>query len=120
MSPTVQTTAPIVPSLDAQLEVARHHGKGEISDSAARTIASLWQSSGTVGSHLATLASGLPVDLDDLLDDIHHTRQGTADWFDLQGLDTLATWAIAKGVQSLDDRPDLAGNWFDHTEQGGE
>lgn len=46
---------------------------GTINDRAAATIASHWQGPGTPGKHLAALASGAPVDLDDLIDDIDGT-----------------------------------------------
>lgn len=45
----------------------------EISDSSARAIAAQYQSSGKVGSVLASLASGLPVNSHDLYDDISNT-----------------------------------------------
>lgn len=72
----------------------------ELADHSAVTIAAWWQSPGTVGRHLATLASGLPVDLEDLLDDIHATRKEAADSGypllrkDSDAFDCLATWAI--------------------------
>lgn len=70
------------------------YGNREIADEAAVAIAAWWQSSGTVGRHLATLASGLPVDLNDLLDDIHHTRREVSTEADYRALDCLATWAL--------------------------
>jgi hypothetical protein len=50
-----------------------------ISDRVAVTIASWWQSPGTVGRHLAALASGVPVIADDLIEDIANTIDTTPD-----------------------------------------
>ena len=68
----------------------------ELTDSSAVTIAAWWQSPGAVGRHLATLASGLPVDLEDLLNDIHLSRRELLERAgeDERALDCLATWAI--------------------------
>lgn len=70
----------------------------EISDSTARTIASWWQSSGTVGSILASVACGCTVSVDALLDDIYYT---TGAWRDItpssedgRALGCLATWTM--------------------------
>jgi len=71
-------------------------GGWEISDSTAVTIASWWQSPGSVGSAFAALASGAPVVLGDLLDDIRQTRRTLPpdQEADVRALDMLATWAI--------------------------
>lgn len=66
----------------------------EVDDPTAVTIASWWQSSGTVGRHLATLASGMWVQLDLLLWDIAQSREEADTPFAAQALDMLATWAI--------------------------
>jgi hypothetical protein len=77
--------------------VAQRLGKREITDNCAATIASWWQSSGTVGSVLATLAGGLETDVVDLLNDIHLTRQDVTQRRDKDALDMLATWALYGG-----------------------
>jgi len=74
-------------------------GGWEISDATAVTIASWWQSSGSVGYALAALASGAPIDTQELLDDIYRTRHLSTDAqhmteTDKRALDMLATWAI--------------------------
>lgn len=66
----------------------------EIHDATAVTIAAWWQSTGVVGRHMATLASGLPVHLDSLLDDIACSRDETDMPRDRDALDCLATWAM--------------------------
>lgn len=68
----------------------------EISDACARTVAMGWQSSGTVGSVLAALASGCEVDVTALLDDISATveQQPRHEW--PKSLELLSTWAIRK------------------------
>lgn len=45
----------------------------DLADNLAVTIASWWQSPGTVGRHLAALASGAPVSSDDLIADVEAT-----------------------------------------------
>lgn len=99
---TIHTTARQQPNETAARvdvdAVARQQGslteRREITDETAVTIAAWYQSPGSVGRHLATLASGLPVDLDDLLRDIHNTRAEVTDNFERACLDCLATWAI--------------------------
>jgi hypothetical protein len=81
---------------------AQDHGAGpvrEIHDSTALAIASWWQSPGAIGHVLASLASGMTVDVAELLDDIAATREearrtGTLSQLDATALDCLATWAI--------------------------
>lgn len=70
-----------------------------------REHAAHWQSPGTIGAHLAALASGAPVRLDAVLDDIRRTRAdyvrtlGTlAPADDVAELDHLATYALACGA----------------------
>lgn len=75
-----------------EVETARGHH--EVSDGAALTIASWWQSSGHTGHVLASLASGCTVDVTDLLDDIARTRADVTTYADNLALDMLATWAI--------------------------
>ena len=83
---------------EAAYEVATSYAAGEeISDRAALTVASWWQSPGTVGHVLASLASGRSVQVGALLDDIAATRReitGRSYSADHVALDMLATWAI--------------------------
>ena len=66
---------------------------GELSDGAAKAIAAAWQSPGTVGNVLASLASGHAVNRWALGDDITATgRQADPMW--PTELECLATWAI--------------------------
>jgi hypothetical protein len=93
---TVQTTEPILMDDDANRDILAVYAGDvarEVTDSTARTIASWWQSPGTVGRTLAALASGLPVDTTELLDDIHATRQESG-YGTHTDLDCLATWVI--------------------------
>lgn len=93
---TVQTTAPILTSAEADRDILAVYAGDvarEVTDSTARTIASWWQSPGRIGRTLAALASGLPVDAGELLDDIHATRQESG-YGTHTDLDCLATWAI--------------------------
>ena len=79
---------------EAMYEIRYGYGQQELSDAAAATVASWWQSPGTVGRHFAALASGLPVTTSDLLDDIHATYGEAVTPLDRQALDMLATWAL--------------------------
>lgn len=100
---------------DARVDVdavARQQGpvhlRREITDETAVSIAAWYQSPGTVGHVLASLASHMPVDVEALLDDIARTRQGVSDsngerYFEYACLDCLATWAI--NHPSRKDRP---------------
>lgn len=72
-----------------------------ISDGAAATIASWSQSPGSVGSVLAALTSGLPVNYSDLLEDIRASRAAEDDRCPLDDADkaafnALAMWAMHK------------------------
>lgn len=69
-------------------------GKGEITDECAVTIASWWQSPGSIGSDFAALASRGTVAVSALLDDIAATYREATDARDRQALDMLATWAM--------------------------
>lgn len=66
---------------------------------AALAVASWWQSPGRLGGVLASLASGLSVDLDDLLADVELTARAylsesrPSDANDRELLDLLAAWA---------------------------
>ena len=79
------------------IEDGTQPGNGEFSDTAARTVASWWQSPGTIGSVLSALASGLPVGRDELLDDISATAREAMSkthpgW--PRELEMLSTWVI--------------------------
>jgi hypothetical protein len=75
-------------------EVDAWRGGGNvITDASAGAIAAWWQAPSGVGRHLATLASGLPVDIDDLRDDIAATMP-EADGADRDALNALDTWAV--------------------------
>lgn len=92
---TVQTTAQHLTSDEAYAEVA----SGEpIGDAAAATIASWWQSPGTIGRHLATLASGLPVDAVALVDDITATYREANETASLPQRDADALEALTQWV----------------------
>jgi len=92
----IQANVRQLDSSQVEEEVNQRYGRQEISDACAVTIASWWQSPGRVGRHLATLASGLSVDLEDLLDDISATRRNAGTEWNRRSLDMLSTWAIAK------------------------
>lgn len=90
-----------IPSADAREECSAllGAGYGEISDACAVTIAAQWQSPGHIGSTLAALASGAPVTVADVLDDIAATRReareaGTLTGSDSLMLDMLATYVL--------------------------
>jgi hypothetical protein len=94
---TITVQLPHVPSYLADAEISAVLGSPgpEISDCVAVTIASWWQSPGTIGRHLAALASGAPVQYGDLADDIHATYNGPGlSRQDRQDLDVLSTWAL--------------------------
>lgn len=95
----IRITDPILTSADVAAElIAVERGmsyteNGEISDMAARTIASWWQSSGAVGSVLASLASGCAVSRDELIEDIAMTGRTASPMWPRE-LEMLATWAL--------------------------
>lgn len=96
---TVRTTDPMIPSYKVtdSVAVVTADQRLVITDGTARTIASWWQSPGTVGRHLATLASGRHVAVDDLLDDIAATRrQADIDDVNDAALTCLRDWALRK------------------------
>lgn len=67
----------------------------EVPDSTALTIASWWDSPGTIGQELARLAQTGKANLDDLLEDISNTRNSEfMDDDDSVAMDMLCTWAI--------------------------
>ncbi len=69
------------------------------SDSAARTVAMWWQSSGTIGSTLAAFASGTDVDENDLLTDIYNTRKANPESKD--DMDILDWWVLNRRLCAL-------------------
>jgi len=100
MTEIQSSTRQQVPSATVGREVRECVGVREVSDSVAVTIASWWQSSGTEGSALASLASGCAVDSEDVLRDVAAARRqapiGPEGDFDRLALDMLGTWTIAK------------------------
>lgn len=74
-----------------------------ISDSAAVTIAAMWQSPGKVGAHLAALASGVAVAADDLKADIDATLPEADTNIDRTALKELRRW-----VEYKDDTANVA------------
>jgi hypothetical protein len=98
---TIQIRARHVSSDEAYAQVTARYGSDEIDPAVAVTIASWWQSPGSVGQHLAAFASGAPVDDVALLDDIAATRReqgypvGMAPR-DRKALDMLATFVIVE------------------------
>ncbi len=95
---------------ETRAEIARHYGTDtEVSDAAAVTIASWWQSPGGTGSVLAALSTGASWDLEDLLDDIASTRawaraQNCHTPEDDRALDMLATWAINRDLTPVESQ----------------
>jgi hypothetical protein len=86
-------------SAEVEHQCMTREGKREVDDHVALAIAAMWQSPGTIGHVLASLASGHTVKVSDLLDDIHHTRReatdnGTLTSADDLQLGMLATWAL--------------------------
>jgi hypothetical protein len=96
---TVQAPGPHLTSDEVREMIRDRRGKREITDRCAATIASWWQSPGVNGHIFATLASGLPVDRQRLLDDIHRTYVGDISSHDKRCLDMLATWALNGGEE---------------------
>jgi hypothetical protein len=65
----------------------------EIDNATARTVASWWQSPGTVGKWLGMLAMTGTAPMPYLMDDINATRKEATTERDKRYLDQLATWA---------------------------
>jgi len=84
-----------VDSESAYRQCREREGIREIDDAVAATIASWWQSPGSVGRAFAALASGAPVDSSDVLADVSaslpETQPNTRDRL---ALEMLATWAL--------------------------
>jgi len=68
----------------------------EILDSTALTIASWWQSPGSIGRAFAELASTGSVDSDALAADISATYREASNADDRVALDVLGTWTLSK------------------------
>lgn len=102
---TIQIKASHVTSDEAYRQVAARSGIDEIDDAVAATIASWWQSPSTVGRHLAALASGAPVEYQDLANDIYRTRRETGGMSPATNreLDALSTWAIQRTAANTRD-----------------
>ena len=79
----------------ALAEIDTRHGRGEISDACAVTIASWWQSPGAVGRGFARLASTGAVPADDLAGDVAATLT------ELHGLGLDAASTEARALQAL-------------------
>lgn len=83
------------------------HGEREITDAAAATIASWWQSSGTEGSAFAALASGATADASALMRDVSAAVRDTAiNTDDRLAIEMLATWILAAAAAA-----DAAETW---------
>ncbi len=76
------------------VELLESYGRHEISDQAALTIASYWQSPGSVGRAMSELASTGRVSSAELMEDITHSLPDAQDLFDRRSLNMLATWAM--------------------------
>lgn len=96
--------------LSADMAAARAH-VGIISDAAAVTIASWWQSSGTVGYVLAALASGREVDTGHLIADIDATLApyDEHDEDPQAYLGALREWAETAPCETCGTRPQAGG-----------
>lgn len=89
-----------LPSAELESQLQAAYGQHEIGDAAALTVAAQWQASGSVGSVLASFASGCLVSRASLLDDIAATRRQAGPWIapsDARALDQLATFVIRHG-----------------------
>lgn len=103
---TIQIRARHTDVHNVGVDVLTSHNAGrEIQPATAVTIASWWQSSGSIGSVLAEFASGATVDRSALLDDIAATRNtegyhdGRMSESGKQALDMLATFALNYGKE---------------------
>ena len=107
---TTRTHAYWRDALDDIREVIAQHDNGipwrdrrEIRDDSALAIAAAWASPGTVGRHLATLASTGKVNVEDLLEDIHATYADATTHEDRTALDCLATWSLRHPSRDYSD-----------------
>ena len=100
MNNTIKVSGTASNGAQAWEDIHRSYGKQEVAPTTALTIASWWQSSGPVGSVLASFASGAEVDRAELLEDIHKLRladgyfNGTMEQADKIALDMLSTFII--------------------------
>jgi hypothetical protein len=82
---------------DVTAEVTARYGQREISDAAALTIASWWQSPSADGMPFTELSTTGSVDYEALCDAIHRERRELHnDTFNARALDMLSTWAFWK------------------------
>jgi len=99
---TIQITEPPLSAEEVRAEIltvidgTATTENGELSDAVARTIAAWWQSSGTVGSLLASLACGHAVDRDALYEDIAASGRTAMPMWPRE-LELMATWALNHG-----------------------
>lgn len=91
----IRTTARMSSTLDTDAATLRWAESGTVIPAgAARAIAAAWQSPGTAGHVLASLASGRAVELEELRDDIDRTRATeTLSVIGARELDALEAWA---------------------------
>ena len=103
ISSTIEITAPMLSMKETLREVlsvvdgTAKTDNGELSDGAARSIAALYQSSGSIGSVMASLASGCAVNRDELLADISDTARqamGTTSLGWPADLELLSMWVL--------------------------
>jgi hypothetical protein len=87
---------------DVMAQITDREGTREISDDVAAAIAAGYQSPGTVGHVLASLASGVTVEHTDLLDDIAATYRTVAR-SDRFPLDMLSTWTLDRTAAGTRD-----------------
>lgn len=87
----------------AYVVLASSQEKGrEINDACAVTVASWYQSSGTVGSALAAFASGAEVEIEELQEDLSRTIQQQykmASHIEKLAMDMLGTYLAAKSKE---------------------
>lgn len=86
-----------LPSVEVLDQVRERVGREELTDAAAVTIASWYQAPRGTGSVLATFASGLPVNREDLSRDVSDTIDECYDRLgnlDRRALDMLGTWVL--------------------------
>ena len=79
------------PEVEAEMTIAEELCE-DVSEAAARTIASWYQSSGTIGSKLAAFASGAPVSMREVYEDTERTARQLSNW--TRELQHLATYAL--------------------------
>lgn len=96
---------PMLTQFEVYAEVRERYGVKEISDGAARTIASWWQAPCNPG--FTKLASGMRVTVDEISRDIASEYPDVLGLLDEQCLDMLGTWAIHKARATEEFRDSL-------------